>query len=93
MSKLLVSLLAGLSLIAVACTSTANISPAGGTRDRLTVEALMAAEYVGDGPIHNGYFMPVGDWAPAHHEFEGTLSIPELVPGAGCSGSCSSVTR
>ena len=45
-------------------------------RDELTFEELMAEEYVGEGPIANRYFMPVGRSSPALHAFEGTLTVP-----------------
>jgi len=45
-------------------------------RDKLTFEELMAVEYLGDGPVDNRYFVPVGESAPALHAFEGTLEVP-----------------
>jgi hypothetical protein len=48
--------------------------PAVGPRDRLTAAELQGAE-PGTGPIHNAYFMPVGQAAPALHPFKGTLTV------------------
>jgi hypothetical protein len=45
-------------------------------RDKLTFEELMAEEYMGDGPVENRYFTPVGESAPVVHAFEGTLTVP-----------------
>jgi CubicO group peptidase (beta-lactamase class C family) len=52
-------------------------TPSNAVRDQLTVEQLMADTYVGEGPIENRYFMPVGPFSPARHKFSGTLIIPE----------------
>ena len=43
------------------------------TRNWLTQEEMMSPEYRQSSPIHNGYFMPVGEELPAAHPFEGTL--------------------
>lgn len=48
-------------------------------RDRLMLTALMGSEYQGAAPLDNRYFMPLGTWEAARHEFEGTLIIPEFV--------------
>ncbi|HEV2054337.1 MAG TPA: serine hydrolase domain-containing protein [Methylomirabilota bacterium] len=56
--------------------------PVGGPRDRVTADDLFASRYVGDGPVHNDYFMPVGPPAPARHSLRGTLTV-----GAGRSFS------
>jgi Beta-lactamase len=37
----------------------------GGSRDRLKADELLAPTYNGEGPIHNNYFMPIGQTAPA----------------------------
>jgi hypothetical protein len=49
--------------------------PATGPRDRLTADEFLAQAYTGDGPVHNAYFLPVGQAAPAVHAFKGTLTI------------------
>ena len=49
--------------------------PANGSRDRLTADELLASAYKGDSPVHNAYFLPVGQAAPALHAFKGTLSV------------------
>ena len=38
----------------------------------------MTAQDVGESPVQNAWFMPVGEPGPAHHRFEGTLSISEF---------------
>ena len=49
--------------------------PATGPRDRLTADEFLTQAYTGDGPVHNAYFLPVGQAAPAVHAFKGTLTI------------------
>jgi CubicO group peptidase (beta-lactamase class C family) len=67
-----------LSITAVMFLSHAKAAmPLKAERDQLTVEELMADAYVGEGPIENRYFMPIGPFSPARHEFSGTLTIPE----------------
>lgn len=66
-------------LIALAVWSTvaaAAPSSPGAVRDRPTAQALLDNSNPPDRPIHNDYFMPVGDAGPALHGFSGTLSIP-----------------
>jgi hypothetical protein len=41
--------------------------PAAGPRDRLTTAELLTGADPGTGPVHNAYFMPVGQAAPALH--------------------------
>lgn len=48
------------------------------TRDWLTQDEMMSPDYEQSSPIHNGYFMPVGDELPAAHQFEGTLRLDDL---------------
>jgi hypothetical protein len=48
-------------------------------RDRLTFTELIRSEYQGTAPVDNRYFMPLGTWKAARHEFEGTLIVPEFV--------------
>lgn len=62
-------------------TSAQSIALASDPRDRLTFEELMAEEYRGDSPIDNGYFMPIGESAPALHPFEGLLTAPWIEMG------------
>src|SRR4029077_2829545 len=50
--------------------------PATGRRDRLTAAELLASAEVSGGPVHNAYFLPVGQAAPALHAFQGTVMIP-----------------
>jgi CubicO group peptidase (beta-lactamase class C family) len=52
-----------------------------GSRDRLTYDELMAADYSVEGPIDNGYFLPVGESAPALHAFQGTLTVARVRMG------------
>jgi hypothetical protein len=49
--------------------------PATGPRDRLPADELLASGDAGAGPVHNAYFMPVGQAAPALHAFKGTLTV------------------
>lgn len=62
--------------------------PAAGPRDRLTAAELLATD-AGTGPVHNAYFMPVGQAGPAIHAFKGTLTVkaPTMFRGRyGCAG-------
>jgi hypothetical protein len=47
-------------------------------RDRLVTAELMDVQTEGQGPVHNVYFMPIGESAPALHTLEGTLTVPEF---------------
>ncbi|UCF61685.1 MAG: hypothetical protein JSV37_03090, partial [Anaerolineaceae bacterium] len=47
-------------------------------KDRVTVDELMAPEYIGDGPVNYAYFLPMGESGSALHELEGTLTVPEF---------------
>jgi len=52
-----------------------DISPPMERRTKLLIPELQSGLDIGDAPIHNGHFMPVGDHAPAQHRFEGRLTI------------------
>ncbi len=56
-------------------TDATALSLPGAKRDWLTKEALLADAYPHTSPIHNGYFMPVGDSSAALHEFSGTIIL------------------
>ena len=49
--------------------------PPDGKRTHLTRDDLFQAAYVGDGPVHNAHFMPVGEIEPALHRLSGRLSV------------------
>ena len=49
--------------------------PVTGPRDRLTAAELLMGTNPGSGPVHNAYFMPVGQAAPALHTFKGTVTV------------------
>ena len=76
------SKLSGLGILAVAFVlvlpsfALAETAALGPDRDRLTFSELMAAVPNQDGPINNGYFMPVGPSEPANHELSGVLEVP-----------------
>lgn len=44
-------------------------------RDWLKSEHLFASQYPHTSPIHNGYFLPVGDYKTALHKFSGQLKV------------------
>jgi hypothetical protein len=76
----------------VGCGSPAGGLPpaptAAGPRDRLTAAELLGAD-ASSGPVHNAYFMPIGQAAPALHPFKGTVTVaPSTMLRArhGCSG-------
>ncbi len=48
-------------------------------RDKLTAAELNVVMNQGEGPVHNAYFMPMGESAPALHPFMGTLTVSETV--------------
>ena len=76
MGKTLLLALATATLIAAtSIVSAGDVEPSGDTRDRLTFDEMMAEAPNEDGPIHNGWFMPVGDARPAHHELSGVLDF------------------
>lgn len=62
--------------------------PATGPRDRLMATELLASE-ASPGPVHNAYFMPVGQAAPALHSFKGIVTVQAstmLRARHGCAG-------
>ena len=67
--------MAAVVILVVATLGQADVEPPGTSRDRLTFDELMAETPNRDGPIHNDYFMPVGETGPALHELEGVLEI------------------
>ncbi len=71
--------LVGLMLIAGG--ARAEVDPPGDVRDHLTVDELIAKQPQQDGPIHNGWFMPVGDAGPAHHAFSGHIIFTQAEMG------------
>lgn len=52
--------------------------PPGPRRTHLTRADLFAEAYVGNGPVHNGHFMPVGDAGSARHALRGRISVPDF---------------
>lgn len=54
-----------------------EITPPGTERDQLTGAEILAGNTTMEEPVHNGYFMPVGEIAPAMHDLSATLIIPE----------------
>ena len=52
---------------------TTGSSPA--QRDKITADDLLGHVYIGDGPVLNDYYMPIGNSKPALHKFSGTLNI------------------
>ncbi len=63
-------------LIAAApVVSVADVEPPGDTRDRLTLDEMIAGVPNINGPIHNDFFLPIGEWGPAQHEFGGKVNF------------------
>lgn len=50
---------------------------AGAARDKLTFWKIQMGRDLSTDPVHNAYFMPLGEAAPAHHSFEGTLTFSD----------------
>ena len=52
------------------------LAPNPGTaRDKLAFWDIQMSRDLGENPLHNDYFMPLGEVTPAQHSFEGTLSV------------------
>ena len=49
--------------------------PPGATRSEITGADLWAEAYRGQGPVHNAYFLPVGEHSAARHRFGGVLEV------------------
>ena len=62
---------------AIAGVAGADVVPPDENRGQITVGALMDGDDVPEKPIHNAWFMPVGESSPAVHALSGTLAIPE----------------
>jgi hypothetical protein len=65
------------------------VPPGTGPRDRLTTAELLTGADPGTSPVHNAYFLPVGQAAPALHPFTGTVTVPTstmLRARHGCPG-------
>lgn len=56
-------------------TDPSALSPPGAQRDWLTFEHLFDPIYPHLSPIHNDYFMPVGESQEALHAFSGTIQV------------------
>src|SRR5262249_41965855 len=64
--------------------------PATGPRDRLTAAVLLAPTEADTGLVHNAYFLPIGQAAPARHVLQGTVTLkgPTMYRTRyGCAGS------
>ncbi len=74
----------GIALVGLMMTAgkgLADVEPPGDMRDRLTVDELIGQQPKPDGPIHNGWFMPVGQEGPAHHPFAGHITLTQTEMG------------
>jgi hypothetical protein len=60
----------------IAGVAVAAPMPPGEVRDQPTAQALLDNSQAPSEPIHNDYFMPMGEVGPALHGFSGTLSVP-----------------
>ena len=56
-------------------TDATALTPPSTNRDWLTKSHLDSQNYPHFSPIHNDYFMPVGDYSDALHSFSGTVTI------------------
>ncbi|MDA0229327.1 MAG: serine hydrolase [Proteobacteria bacterium] len=77
-SKFVMGCFAALCWALLALPGGAEESLRDDARSVLTVADLKAAQNADETPVQNAEFMPVGEHAPAHHSFEGTLSLPEF---------------
>jgi hypothetical protein len=64
--------------------------PAAGSRDSVTAAELLAPGFTAALPVHNDYFMPVGQSAAARHAFRGTV-IVSAAPMPSASHRCPSL--
>ena len=67
--------LIGLFLALLVAATVGAAAAKSGPRDRLTVQEMFGQ--VGQGPVSNHYFMPMGDVEPAKHTLSAELVIPE----------------
>lgn len=63
--------------VALCLPCHAQIVPPGTERDRLTYAELFEDETATEVPVHNGFFIPVGEGFAAKHDLSATLIIPE----------------
>jgi hypothetical protein len=74
----------------VACPRLPAVgSPPGAARDRILAPELLAPSGTAGGLVHNDYFMPIGNAAPARHTLRGALTIHDTKLArahAGCAG-------
>ncbi|MBI3757956.1 MAG: serine hydrolase [Deltaproteobacteria bacterium] len=82
----------------IGCGSQAGklppVPPAAGPRDQLTADELLKTTDAGTGPVHNAYFLPVSQSAPARHAFKGTVKIEATTvfkARHGCAGLAESL--
>jgi hypothetical protein len=61
--------------------------PAVGPRDAVTAAELLAPGFTAAQPVHNDYFMPVGQSAAARHAFRGTVTFG-VAPISSASHRC-----
>jgi len=72
-----------------ACPRPPAVAPPGAARDRLVAAELLSPNGIAGGLVHNDYFMPIGNTAPARHTLRGTLTIHAAKLSrahAGCAG-------
>ena len=63
------------TMLLIAMADVGN-TVAEGSRDRLTADEMFGQTDLGQGPIDNSYFAPIGDVEPAKHALSGRLVIP-----------------
>ncbi len=74
--RLVPALLAVILIPAAPRLALADVEAPGGERTELTADMLINGTVQPDGPVHNDWFMPVGEAAPSLHAFSGTLVWP-----------------
>jgi hypothetical protein len=59
----------------VGCPRLPAVGSPGAARDRIVAAELLSPDGPAGGLVHNDYFMPIGNAAPARHTLRGTLTI------------------
>lgn len=77
--RLAPALLAVILIAVVPSLVRADVDAPGDQRTVLTADMLIDGTAQPDGPVHNGWFMPVGEAGPALHAFSGTIVWPGTV--------------
>ena len=66
-------------LFIVSCSTSDSLSLSDNqVRDALQTAVLLDTDHIPESPVHNDYFLPLGESAPALADFSGTLAVAEF---------------